>query len=201
MPALAPLPQVHEIGHILSIQSDATGPGNLRVFDVELRAGKNNELLFVNFHLRGLIERDLPEGGGYGTAADREALCDKNSKGRKENCTTDLEQLKSSGIVIERLIERPGMTLKAESDFSATQGGNLVLNYIRSATDFTNPKLDVVAEFRLRLEPAQYGWIILSPLHPDVGVVGAPQLNSAFSNFFAVGFESIQVGTDENKLW
>lgn len=163
--------------------------------------GKNNELMFMNFHLRGLRHSELPEGGGYGTRMDREKICEENSKSGKPNCTADLEQLKSSGIVIERLVERPGMVLKAESDFSPIQGGNLVLNYIQNAADITDPKLDVMADFRFRLEPAQYGWILLSPLHADLGVVGALKINSAFSQFFAVGFESLQVGTDENKLW
>jgi hypothetical protein len=191
---------VTAITHLTTIESDVAGRATLPVyFNVELLVDAGNRFQLLNVHRQGTTRPALPSNGSA-TASDRARICDDNSKASQENCDVDLQQLAQTGVVVERFLGRAGVVLKAESGFSASEGGILDLNYIQQA-NLNDSSKDQMASYSIRLEHQNGQWLMLSGASPDKGPFTLMKLASNFSGLFATGVKTIQVGTSDQSLW
>jgi hypothetical protein len=191
---------VTAITHLTTIESDVAGRATLPVyFNIELLVDNNNRFQLLNVHRQGTTRPALPSNGAA-TAADRARICDDNSKASQENCDVDLAQLTQAGVVIERFLGRAGVVIRAESGFSASDGGKLTLHYIQQA-NLNNSTQDQMATYAIELEHQNGQWLMLSGASPNKGPFTLMKLSSAFSGLFATGVKSIQVGTSDQSLW
>jgi hypothetical protein len=183
--------------HLFTIKSDVAGSTQPVYFNVELFVDSDNRFQLLNVHRLGGTRFATPQDGSEPTPAVRERICRENSEAYQENCDVDLDQLTRTGVVIERLLGREGVVLKAKPGFSAADGGELTLTYMDRGDVHNHAENDTHADYGLQLLHRNSRWLMYGPQGTQKAPFTFMKLNSRFASLFAIGIESIELGDSE----